>query len=370
MRTGQIDAPAVEVTWHSNSGEAVFAPTYLEHRFARTDTKAVFVVPDPRIGNRSVHAPDHPLAFKGIDQSVIDPQTDSAVYGRGVSALHAIRRANPSCRFIFWSLAGREMHNRREGRYVVDGTYRHPTWNLAETEAECGDATISLQGLLHDRWSSALHVDAGGHPSWYGLRLLMSLIENPAADALEVFHDILATSGRPVFDAPEPTVYSGTSHWLRTVQEYAQRGIVSLGPNIHLCTSKDIVAGRIPSSITRACYITRTGSNAPADAHIVEALINVVNHLHAQCPDSRVVLWDRAAVMAADTSFPWSRSEITEDDQGPYAALRPFAPEFPTIESRDIEKVSPWIQPTLDGLIALHRSLGGSVEWEPFPDLR
>lgn len=363
--TGQVERPSREIAWWYQSGTATFAPYFTEAPFASSDTDALFIVPDLRIGNRSLVHPDDPDAVRGIDPALISRENDARLLERATATLRSIRQANPSCRFLFWSLAGREYLNRRAGKYTTEAGYRHPTWNLPDVEAVVGESAVSLVEVIAHPDAASLYVDTGSHPSELGLRLISRIIDDPRAPAIEHFEEVRKTTRRPVLVAREPVLLTGSSRWTGTLRDLVDRGLLRLGAGVSACTREELFASPLPDEVRRVVYASDVGGTVPAEPDRVAVLAEIDRWLARHGVEAQIVLWDRAATLAAPADFPYVRPAAQHDDP---ALLSPLEAanlvDIGRLGGDEIEKVSAAPQPTLRGILALHRRLGGEVTFE------
>lgn len=366
--SGAASTPVRPLVWHYQSGTAGFAPFFTESDFANHDLKTLFIVPEMRLGNRMIAAPDGPPAFQGIDQSLINPEIDSFILGRLENVLRGVRAANPSCRFIYWSLAGRERANIAKGNYVTEGGYRHPTWNLSDVEGITGDATVSLREVIGHPLSGALYIDDGNHPSVLGVELLTRIVDDPETPAMDHFRTLLSETQRPVFYSKEPLAISGGSAWLSTLRDHADRGLLRVDSSVSYWPRERVneLAGK--QEWPRVVYFSKIREFSASDAPGAQTLSRMVDDFAAQGTRLQVAFWDRDAMLAAPADFPYANPVVNCDPLDLKALFRADALiDTSFVAVNEIEKVSAFPQPTQLGMIALHRRVGGSVRFEDWP---
>ncbi|MBF0817689.1 hypothetical protein E4U02_14880 [Microbacterium paludicola] len=132
---GETAPPRREVVFHDRPGESVASPFFQEPAVVEGAEDVVLMVGDFRFGNRRLVDDRQPGAYNGIEKDLISRANDRALYADSLAALDRIVEQKPSIRLLFWCLAGRELQNRLEGRYMSGGEYRHPVWNLADVES-------------------------------------------------------------------------------------------------------------------------------------------------------------------------------------------------------------------------------------------
>ncbi|WP_349829364.1 hypothetical protein [Brevibacterium litoralis] len=336
-------------------------------------------MPDFRIGNKSLTHPDDPASHAGIERSLINDENDRRMYERSMDRLSEIVRANPRLRILFWSLAGREDENRRLGKYTRDGVYRHPVWNLAEAESAFGDSVVSMQDVLGSPVARLMVKDAQLHPSEWGYEVIRRLIDAPDRPVREHLDDVESHMVVPRLVIGRPTVITGTSHWLRVVQERVDEGRVRLEANVRI----EPEAGNVPRSPEGGPDLVWMsglhGGNHRDPESGIEAESRMLRNLRDRGFHPRVLTWSARANdvlhprLAPPPADPASRQSIDRrlnEKTGPGIPLLTEGPTSPPIVRRGhVELDSPVPDgaiPSIEGIVAAMRGVRGGAQWEMY----
>lgn len=372
IRTGQVAAPRRRIEWRHLASASILHPFLRHAPFARTRQDAVYFVPDFRIGNRSLVDDSGPDAFIGVSKELIDPANDRAIFDRSMEAILQIKDANPHCRFIFWSLAGRELSNRIKGTYGRGDAYRHPTWNLDEVEEAVGDQCVSLRPVLDHPVGRLLHIDASKHPSVFGLEFYRRVVDLPDGDAGRILDEIRANVPRPVLVFPAGTVLTGDSYWLTALRLYLAKGLVRLAPDVEVCGVEEAL-DRPADGTRRVRYISNLVAGGGDTAIRLEQTRETLRRLARGGHQVRAFLWEARArqVLNPRLRRPGDHPESSRSLESAltsrdtiFATPEPIgAPSY--VHARDVEiSHREGIMPTMDGILAVVRALGGNFRRE------
>lgn len=118
--------------------------------FIRNSTyDIVLLVPDFRIGNVMLNKDvDVYLDPLFISKDNISPENDIILYELAINILDEfVLNFRSRVKFIFWCLVGREYENKKIGKYVVDGYYRHPSWNYSEIKNRYSENILEIPDI-------------------------------------------------------------------------------------------------------------------------------------------------------------------------------------------------------------------------------
>lgn len=350
-------------SWHERPARMLASSEFMDAEFATTHTAALLLVPEMRLGNRSLVNPDDPTAEIEVDKSLISEANDRALFQRAKAALRTILARNPKCRPVFWSLMGREYENLQMGRYLDGGRYHHPIWNLSDVEREFSNHVVPLQGLLPDRRTRALFVDRSMHPSWLGQQLLMRIIDTPDAHVVDLFNDLWDTAQKPVLDFDKPTVITGQSLWLRRLRAHDEAELIRLGPNISVVEPSELAQSEPESDVLFVSSLSgRTSPFVERTRKLGRFLAN-----HAEASEHRqlkLFLWDARSAEA-------KRPALRADPLSSRALSRLLQP-FALVEDGNDESFVQWRDvelardnaPSIAGLLKVITLAGGRVSYE------
>ncbi|MBG6084079.1 hypothetical protein [Zhihengliuella flava] len=379
---GATPAPRRPLQFHARLALSLLHPFFEDDAVTRPGQECLLMVPGFRIGNRVLTDPAHPEAHASVDAALITPEHDAQMLERYLNRLDDLRRRNPAIRFLFWSLVAGEYRARSEGRYLQpDGTYRHPTWNLAEIEREFPEHTISLAPLLDSDVLPALLKDSGGHPTELAAALFHRFIEDPERPTDQALAEVRRTATVPCLSFWEPTVLTGDSAWLATLADYAERGIIRLNQHVRIIAD----SARITARDGVVLYITDLdgtalragqGDHGSDAARLPEEALAPIRRLAALGLRPRVFTWANKANEFTNPPVTWAPdhpgSPMALDEQ--LAARLPeadvlrdahWAPHSVSLRDVDIEQLSGRPKPTVDGLSQVVRLLGGgrTLQW-------
>lgn len=347
------------------------APAFMEAEFATSEMPALLLVPEMRLGNRALVEPEDPRAYIEVDRDLINEENDRALLKKSREALQQIRRENPKCRILFWSLFGREYENRVLGRYQHRfGRYRHPVWNLKDLESEFRGQTIPLKPLLKDSRTAALFVDRSMHPSWLGQQLIMRLIDDPETRPEKHFDALWQSVKKPVIDFDKPTVLTGRSLWLRRLQQHIDTGLLALGPHTQLMDPQEVDQADPQADVA---FIAGLSQRTHPFVDRARTLARVLKKYDNASPERsvRLFLWEARAAEAKQprvaedlfsaralsqllTPYGLLDFQIRENTQG----------QQNTVQWRDVELARD-NAPSITGLLSVAQSVGARISEAP-----
>ncbi|QMD54611.1 CatB-related O-acetyltransferase [Citrobacter sp. RHB35-C21] len=106
-----------------------------------------YFVPDFRIGNAGLlndETDEQDGLF--IDPNLMNNENDKRCYQRGISFLDDMATIT-NVHYIFWCLSGRESINKRDGKFIFDGNYKHPIWNLSELKEKYQEKMVLVEEI-------------------------------------------------------------------------------------------------------------------------------------------------------------------------------------------------------------------------------
>lgn len=364
IKYGQVVGPNRGIAgWQGKRAQMLASDYFLEQDFANQDMPTLLVVPEFRLGNRSLVANQTgPEQQTQMDPDLITGPNDQVMYDATIRSLEYIQTHNPSCKFLFWSLAGREYSNRSKGKYMSGGEYRHPVWNLVATEEHFGRSVIKLSDLMSLPQTRLLYSDASMHPSWVGLELLRRLVDEPDAGAASLLREVCAVASKPVVRYPRSTILTGDSVWLKRLRSLAQTGLIGVSAEVRIEKPKRVAEA--PDS--DVVYISKKEDNGN-DAADVEYERNFLDRLASQ-NNSRSLccfFWEARARAAKDTGphSPESTAPALDSSLTPYAVAE--ANRHMSFVHRQHVESSAALPPTLQGILKVVELTGGYISRSP-----
>lgn len=134
-----------------------------------------FFVPDFRIGNATLIDNEQDGVF--IDPNFMNGDNDRLCYQKGIKCLDELTDIN-NLKYIFWCLSGREMLNKKSNKFICEGEYKHPIWNLNELKEKYKSRMIPVEELGIDILQHTLN-DGTIHPNGEGISLLHTYFNKP-----------------------------------------------------------------------------------------------------------------------------------------------------------------------------------------------
>ncbi len=230
-------------------------------------TKILLMVGDFRFGNDVALNPSRdslPLFLpnmSGINAKAITPDNDDYMRERAHRALDNWNdKFKNQIHFLFWDLFCRQVQDRLAGRHIYNKEYRHPHWNLDESQSRVSNVKlIDMSPLLKLPMHEAmrLFIDPSSHPSQIGYLTIINCFNygtdsrsafNKAVD--EVERKILSAASKLVSRKKRPILLCGKTVWLDTLLRYlgqtgreklSKIGIQILTANPQIGHSKDAV---------------------------------------------------------------------------------------------------------------------------------
>ena len=169
--------PKVSNTEFHGRGGAPIWGDFIKNKskdFALYD-EIVFIVGDFRFGNKTLIDDYLPRNQHGIEKSLISEANDRVMYQKVIDELSVLVNSNykNKIKFIFWDLALREFHNKKNDKYCNSYGYEHPIWNLDHLQNLFVSNTVKINSKIN---LGALFIDGSNHPSFLGYVYLNFLI--------------------------------------------------------------------------------------------------------------------------------------------------------------------------------------------------
>lgn len=189
--------------WSNYSEEA-------EENFDHFD-EVIYIVGDFRFGNKYLSKPSISNQF-GVSKELITPENDQVLYKKVMEKCEdLVSKFGVKVKFLFWDLALREYKNKKKKRYIKNGNYEHPTWNLNHVENKFFHNIISLT----DVDVSNFYIDSSNHPSIQGYQFLYKLLTKKEKKSLPFKINI-----------NNDVVLCGDSVFVKTYNNYIDLGII------------------------------------------------------------------------------------------------------------------------------------------------
>lgn len=134
----------------------------------------VLFVPDFRIGN--IGAFDEKIRdARFINPNYMSDEISIQCYSLGRDKLDIFSSLG-NVKFIFWCLFGRESFNKKEGKYIENGEYKHPIWNYEDMINIYNKHVFDVRNDFYD--ITDLVVDQSIHPTLGCYKKLDEFITN------------------------------------------------------------------------------------------------------------------------------------------------------------------------------------------------
>lgn len=194
------------------------------------------MVGDFRFGNEIFSAPGR-KRYLAIKKENINKDNDRQLMDKSIQALDEISKLN-NVKFVFWDLYIREFANKKAGKYTIDGKYQHPIWNYEFFKERYGDKSVDLSQLDSIN-IDFLFVDSSLHPSILGYCFFYNLISNNSViDSLMSCLRLKGNIDKDLYYSVPSTIV-GNGAFIRTMQLFITKGIISPFPNILLSRADD-----------------------------------------------------------------------------------------------------------------------------------
>lgn len=195
----------------------------------------IVIVGDFRFGNTFCF--QSRLRHTGIEKKYINHQNDSFLFEKSVLALYKLSEL-PKVSFLFWDLALREYLNRKNKKYLIDGVYQHPIWNLEALERRFFNNTISIMDAISYDLNS-FFIDSSLHPSVLGYEFLKEIILTRSVGSSILAALKLKKSLSEYFYTQQHVVICGNSKLYRAILMYFSKEVLSLPPNVSFSRADD-----------------------------------------------------------------------------------------------------------------------------------
>lgn len=326
-----------------------------EDRFDEFD-EIIYIVGDFRFGNKSLSDPTLTKNQFGVSKELISHKNDLILYKKVIKKCNnLITKHNQKIKFLFWDLALREHQNKKNNRYITNGVYKHPIWNLNEVERKFPKNTIPLSKLD----VSNFYIDRSNHPSIQGYQYLYNSL---------VFNEKKTTSATPFeINFDDDVIFCGDSIFVKTFNQYVNLGIIKSNQIEEVFLSQ-IDSFSKKNKNKKIIFLSNIRSINDND----ELFINRIDKLYQAKNKNKnldVILWDAYA------------QEIISSREKAYSKFNPkhvvfkannlitilsnqsdYFPDISTTEAQSLVELNVGLQPTLSGLLWALLYSTGSIE--------
>lgn len=278
----------------------------------QTDDLFVFV-PDFRLGNsvcldESVGSDLFQDGYVNVSQQALSNECDQKMLARGLDALKVWQTSFPKARYIFWSVFGRQVFDRLQGKHIVDKQYQHPAFTYKKIvrdfpALDIVDLNPLLSMQMHE--TQRLFIDTSCHPTLIGILFLERALV-AGEDVIDAYTAAVGDIETQLFDfakkivehAQGKVLLTGRSVWLDTlvrycgatgVQRLAELGLVIAAMDPH--PAHDTVASVLSThgglASFRHLYIISAGGR-----DLFEELSRKTNIKREEWSDATVIDWE------------------------------------------------------------------------------
>lgn len=175
----------------------------------------IYLVGDFRFGNKSIVKPSDQF---GIDKDLINKKNDKYLYNKVIDEMLSLVNGPfaQKIKFIFWDLAMRENENKNKNKYLKEGVYCHPLWNLNELQSKFSSNTIFIDNNFR---LDSLYIDSSNHPSILGYRYIYELIHYNKSNLMSFLDPY------PSFKLRDIKII-GDSRIIEHINSYCDKGIL------------------------------------------------------------------------------------------------------------------------------------------------
>lgn len=145
--------------------------------FTEIGKEIFLMVPDFRIGNSYILNKSLNPTF--IDKDLINLENDTVLYNEAIKILDHFVKLNDRIKFIFWCLGARENLNIKNNKYIVNGSYKHPIWNLEKLNNLYFNNTLQLDSGFN--FEDMIENDGTVHPTNLGYNFIKNIINGRTA---------------------------------------------------------------------------------------------------------------------------------------------------------------------------------------------
>lgn len=188
-------------------------------------SNSFIMVGDFRFGNAYHLTQDEKDAFT-VKKDLITPEIDKLMLEKSEVSLERLSKEN--IRLVFWCLLIREYKNIESNKYLKNGIYQHPVWNLSTLE-EKFKSSIKLSTIIHQNLDF-LFIDSSNHPSIFGYFFLKKIHQglspiNALTATLQAKKSFFRIFN---FFSNDKVIISGTTSTFRLIKDYVHRGILEI----------------------------------------------------------------------------------------------------------------------------------------------
>jgi hypothetical protein len=313
--------------------------------------KIVYIVGDFRFGNRSLLDDSLPRNHHGIDKNLINHENDIILFSKCIEKIKSLinSKNGHKIKFIFWDLALREHNNKRLNKFVNNGVYNHPIWNLQDVENIFSENVLSLS-TLEENILDKMYIDSSNHPSIWGYKLLHWLVEGHQSENFSI--NKISPS---LFFNQNEIIYAGDSIFVKYVNDFINRGIVKFQNFVNLKQS-DLISFAQKNHSKEIIFISSLSCN---DDNIlfflkrINSLIRITNMFNSRI---KIIFWEAYAkeiIGSRENKYQHLSSNYylnRHENFKSHFELDSYHPKIDTIDSQGLVELNINLQPTLKGI--------------------
>ncbi len=289
---GALQSPFLHTTFVGGGGLPIWSAHLLARAkiLAPSADKLLLVVPDFRFGNSIAGVSPPPEALfsdghRNVSREYLNPSVDRLLFERCVKALDQWREMFGSkLEIVHWTALTRRNEDVLLGKYLNDGSYRHPIWDFSRLQSD----DLTALSKAPPQILRTLYIDDNLHPSALGFRYLaLRVLTKRPADALResiAWMDEQVSSWVQPGDAT-PLLVTGDSVWVKSVlrQLFGRplQTLKTMGIHVHSMNFDGIVEYVAAHNIGKVLFVTDHGAHredfSPGRFQDIQARISRVN---------------------------------------------------------------------------------------------
>lgn len=252
--TGQLIRPR-DTYIDGQGGRPIWDPILVNNILNNIENNLLIFVPDFRFGNGTDFSSFSPEIFDlnddlflielsklkkvttGIVKEKISKDLDLFLYNLSLRVLDIFISKIPNLLLVFWCLTIRERDNFSSSKYVLDGIYRHPIWNLEDLLNRYSRKSIDTSTIVRNKLKY-LHIDSSAHPSIIGhLSILRSFFKKIEFNlsikfCFHEFKKLTLSLVDDVIDKDKKIIVVADNRFSKVFLNFSKKGIFPKIPNV------------------------------------------------------------------------------------------------------------------------------------------
>lgn len=261
--TGQLIRPR-DTYIDGQGGRPIWDPLLVNDILNNIENNLLIFVPDFRFGNGTDFSNVSPEILDlnddlflielsklkkvntGIVKEKISKDLDLLLYNLSLRVLDIFMSIIPNLSLVFWCLTIRERDNFSSSKYVVNGIYKHPIWNLADLLNRYSRKSIDTSTIVRNKLKY-LHIDSSAHPSIIGsLAILRSFFKKIEFNlsikfCFNEFKKLTSSLVEEVINKDKKIIVVADNRFSKVFLNFSRKGIFPKIPNVIFFTPENFL---------------------------------------------------------------------------------------------------------------------------------